>query len=54
MGLHWAMNGPGSIAAWLVGRRQARARDQADAAPGEPDASDAEGGPSQGPEGPLR
>jgi hypothetical protein len=24
MGLHWAMNGPGSIAAWLVGRRQAR------------------------------
>jgi membrane protease YdiL (CAAX protease family) len=26
MGLHWAMNGPGSIAAWLVGRRQARDR----------------------------
>jgi membrane protease YdiL (CAAX protease family) len=24
MGLHWATNGPGSIAAWLVGRRQAR------------------------------
>ncbi len=27
MGLHWATNGPGSIAAWLVGRRQARTRD---------------------------
>ncbi|MGB7979458.1 MAG: CPBP family intramembrane glutamic endopeptidase [Candidatus Nanopelagicales bacterium] len=26
MGLHWATNGPGSIAAWLVGRRHARAR----------------------------
>lgn len=24
MGLHWATNGPGSIASWLVGRRQAR------------------------------
>ena len=24
MGLHWATNGPGSIAAWLVGRRRAR------------------------------
>lgn len=24
MGLHWATNGPGSVAAWLVGRRQAR------------------------------
>ena len=29
MGLHWAMNGPGSIAAWLVGRRQARGRQDA-------------------------
>lgn len=38
MGLHWAMNGPGSIAAWLVGRRQARGREDASEpgdAPGE-------------------
>ncbi len=43
MGLHWAMNGPGSIAAWLVGRRQDRDRlgePSADAAAQEPDGDD--------------
>ena len=34
MGLHWATNGPGSVAAWLVGRIQAR---QAESAEGDPD-----------------
>ena len=38
MGLHWATNGPGSIAAWLVGRRQAHraARTAAEESPAEP------------------
>jgi hypothetical protein len=49
MGLHWAMNGPGSIAAWLVGRRQERARERADeAAAGGPEAADADEGPAEG------
>jgi membrane protease YdiL (CAAX protease family) len=49
MGLHWAMNGPGSIAAWLVGRRQDRDRldgpsaASADAAAPEPDEGDPAG-----------
>ena len=44
MGLHWATNGPGSIAAWLVGRRRARAHDAADDGAAEDGA--AEGGPA--------
>ena len=35
MGLHWATNGPGSVAAWLVGRIQARQAESA--AEGDPD-----------------
>ncbi len=34
MGLHWATNGPGSIAAWLVSQRQARRERQQRALPG--------------------
>ncbi len=48
MGLHWATNGPGSIAAWLVGRRQARraARAAAEEPSAEPpaDSTDERGG----------
>jgi hypothetical protein len=40
------MNGPGSIAAWLVGRRQAR--DRADAAAAEPEAGESEDGDRPG------
>ncbi len=44
MGLHWATNGPGSIAAWLVGRRQARRRRRRAALqpPTDPDVTDPE------------
>ena len=37
MGLHWATNGPGSIASWLVGRRQARQGTGMSVADDEPD-----------------
>ena len=42
MGLHWATNGPGSIAAWLVGRRQARSAARAAAEESGAEESDAE------------
>ena len=43
MGLHWAMNSTGSIAAWLVGRRiarnaQAAAEETGTGDPADPDA----------------
>ena len=50
MGLHWATNGPGSIAAWLVGRRQARSAARAAAEESGAEESDAEPADEQ-PEG---
>ena len=45
MGLHWAMNSTGSVAAWLVGRRIARRASAAESAtddPADPDAADSD------------
>ncbi len=44
MGLHWAMNSTGSIAAWLVGRRLAAGRREDDVGSGDAGSGDAGSG----------